>query len=432
MNLKKLTIPVLVSGILQIIRVCAQSPDSTAQLAASYFHEAATASSKQTIWPVKLYGPMLFVDVNTRRVWANMPDSGRILKPDGEIYKGILPKEVMVANTAINWEGRLWSVILWPLPQNHDERLNLVIHESFHRVQEQLGLPAHSPTADHLSTMDGRIYFLLELQALKAALSKPVQQRQADLTSALLFREKRRELFPQSFNNERLLEMNEGLAEYTGVILGRAKDSIKQHLFDVMAHAADHESLIRSFPYITGPVYGYLLYEKNPKWTLKVDSNSSFPRLITTNYHIRFAEKLSDKEVARRADQYNGKAIIGTEKRKEAEHQKLISGYVARFTKQPVLRIKLIKMNINFNPNNLFDLGEYGTVYPTAQIKDVWGQLTVSENGVLMKDWREITLPVDEGIKNAGQTIEGKGWKLILNPGWKMIKTDDLHFVIAD
>jgi hypothetical protein len=410
----------------------AQIVDTPGRLAAAYFREAEIAGKNQKLWHIKLYGPMLFVDEQTRIAYSNMPDSAGILKADDEIYKGILPKDVMVANTAINWQGKLWSVILWPLPQDHDERLNLVMHESFHRVQGQLGLPAHSPTADHLSTMYGRIYFLLELQALKAALRKPVNHRNADLANALLFREKRRELFPQSFNNERLLEMNEGLAEYTGVMLGRANGSTRQHLYNIIEHAADHKSLIRSFPYITGPVYGYLLYEKKPEWTLSVDSNSSFPGIIATNYHINLLKNRLNKLTAERIDHYNGKAIISTEKLKEEEHQKTVIDYVDRFTKQPVLTIKLIKMNIGFNPNNLFDLGEYGTVYPTAQIKDVWGQLIVSENGVLMKDWSVITLPAGEGISIKAQAIEGKGWKLTLNTGWVMVKNDSLHFGLVN
>jgi hypothetical protein len=409
----------------------AQIVDTPSRLAAAYFREAEIAGKNQKLWDIKLYGPMLFVDEQTRIAYSNMPDSAGILKADGEIYKGILPKDVIVANTAINWEGKMWSVILWPLPTDHDERLNLVMHESFHRVQDQLGLPAHSPTADHLSTMYGRIYFLLELQALNAALSKPVNRRKADLSSALLFRAKRRELFPQSYNNERLLEMNEGLAEYTGVMLGRAKGSVKQHLYDVIKHAAEHKSLIRSFPYITGPVYGYLLYEKTPEWTLGVDSNSSFPDLAATNYHISLSKKRLDEVVVKLIDRYNGKAIISSEKLKEEEHQKTVTNYVVRFTKQPVLTIKLIKMNIGFNPNNLFDLGEYGTVYPTAQVKDTWGQLEVSENGLLMKDWSVITLPANEGISIKAQVIEGKGWKLTLNTGWGIVKNDSLHFELV-
>ncbi|NVM66561.1 hypothetical protein FHW88_004879 [Mucilaginibacter sp. SG538B] len=136
-------------------------------LAASYFKEVAAAAQKQQLWKVPLYGPMLFVDQQSRLTYANMPDSAGILKSDSGIYVGSLPKDVMVANTSIQWGGRSWSVLLWPLPEGRNERVNLLLHESFHRIQEQTGFPAKSPTADHLSTMEGRIYFFWSCKHLK-------------------------------------------------------------------------------------------------------------------------------------------------------------------------------------------------------------------------------------------------------------------------
>lgn len=400
-------------------------------MAERYFKEAQTAAKKQKIWKADLYGPMLLVDAQSGITYANMPDSAAVLKPTGKIYKGLLPKDVMVANTAITWSGRLWSVILWPLPKDREDRLNLIMHESFHRVQDNLGFPAHNPTAAHLSRMEGRIYFLLELQALKAALSKPINRRNADLLSALLFRAQREKLFPESFHNERLLEMNEGLAEYTGVMLGRTRDSITKHLYEVIDRAAVTNSLIRSFPYFTGPVYGYLLYGKQPSWTAKLDSNISFTQLIEDKYRFWLTKKNLEEQVAQRIGRYNGYAIISSEAKKEAEYQKIKRDYLVGFTQQPVLSIRLIKMNIVFNPNNLFDLGEEGTVYPTAQIKDVWGQLDVSTNGVLMKNWNQISLQVTGATTRKGEVIEGNGWTLKLNPGWKMEQKDSLHFSLV-
>ncbi|MBE9463831.1 VWA domain-containing protein [Dyadobacter subterraneus] len=416
----------------QLLICHAQKINTPVNLASAYFKEAEMAAANQKFWSVKLYGPMLFVDQKSRITYANMPDSAGILRQEGEIYKGLLPKDVMVANTSVKWQGTLWSVILWPLPQDHDDRLNLVMHELFHSVQQKLGFPMHSPTADHLSTMNGRIYLLLELQALKTALSKPLNQRQEDLISALLFRDKRQKLFPKTFDNERVLEMNEGLAEYTGVMLGRAKDSIKHHLYKIITHASEHNSLIRSFPYMTGPIYGYLLYEKNPEWTTKIDSSANFPELIKRTYQFDLPGKQLNKEITSRADHYDGKAIVRLEQLREEEHQKIFSDYVAVFTKQPVLTIKLIKMGIRFNPSNLFDLGEYGTLYPTAEIKDVWGLLTVSEGGVLMKDWSLISLPAGQGISVNGQVIEGKGWKITLQADWELVKKNSSHYVLAN
>ena len=409
----------------------AQHKDSVSLTAAQYFKEAQHAAKNQTIWNKPLYGPTLFVNPQSRMVWANMPDTQGVLKPDGGVYKGKLPDDIIIANTAINWQGKKWSVILWPLPQNHDERLNLVMHESFHRIQGDLALRDNSPTISHLATMDGRVYFLLELQALKAALVKPVHERKADLANALLFREKRHLLFPATFGNERLLEMNEGLAEYTGVMLGRQKDSIREHLYGTINGAGKTKSLIRSMAYVTGPVYGYLLYQKAPQWTLQVDSNSSFPALIAKYYQVDLSQGDIDAKISASLKLYNGDAIIASEKLKEAEHQQVVKQYTELFTRKPVLTITSVIMNIGFNPSSLFDLGDYGTVYPTAEVKDAWGQLEVTEGGMLMKDWKLIYLPITDEINPGESQIAGAGWKLTLNSGWKIEKDGSGNYKVV-
>ncbi|MBB6131158.1 hypothetical protein [Mucilaginibacter lappiensis] len=408
-----------------------QAIDSASRQADSYFKEAAAAARNQHVWNAQIYGPMFFVDPKSRLTYANMPDSAGILKPDGPVYKGILPEEVIIANTAVHWEGRMWSVMLWPMLKDHDERVNLMMHESFHRMQAKIGLPELSPTIEHMSSMYGRIYFLLELKALEAALSKPLDQRSVDLTNALIFRQKRHELFPGTFKNERILEMSEGLAEYTGVILGRPKGSIRQHLYHQIDTAGQRKSLIRSCAIITGPVYGYLLYEKNPRWTLKVDSNSDFPLLIAEYYHIGLPKHESDIMIARLEKEYNGDAIIRSEKIKEEHRLQIVKQYIELFTQQPVLTITLQKMGISFNPNTLFDLSDYGTVYPTAEVKDTWGTLSVTANGMLMKDWKIITLPASEGLNINNRMIECNGWKINLNDGWKVSKVDALHYILT-
>jgi hypothetical protein len=405
----------------------AQIMDTASQTAASYFKEAAEASQGQQVWRERIYGPMLFVDPQSRVTYGNMPDSAGLLKPVGGIYKGILPMEVIIANTSIFWQGRRWSVILWPLPGDHDSRLELLMHESFHRIQEKLGLPERSPTVDHLSSMYGRIYFLLELQALKAALNKPVSQRSIDLTNALIFRARRQELFPGTFPNERLLEMHEGLAQYTGVILGRQADSIRQYLTYQIDSVAQRRSLIRSSAYFTGPAYGYLLYEKYPGWTAQVDSNSDFPLLISKYYQVSLPQHQTGQALSMLEKKYNGDAIIRSEKVKEGIRLQTAKEYTDLFTRKPVLTITLVKMGIGFNPSILFDLGGYGTVYPTAEVKDTWGQVNVTAPGMLMKDWKIITLPAED-ISVNGRTLEGRGWKLVLNDHWELFKADPLHY----
>jgi hypothetical protein len=390
-------------------------------LAASYFKEAAAAARKQQLWKTPLYGPMLFVDQQSRLSYANMPDSAGILKPEGGIYTGLLPKDVMVANTAIHWGGRTWSVLLWPLPEDRNERLNLLLHESFHRIQEQIGFPGKSPTADHLSTMEGRVLFLLELQALKAALQKPIDRRQPDLANALAFRQKRKQLFPHTFANERILEMNEGLAEYTGASLGRSE--LRQHLYAQADTAGNRKTLIRSFAYLTGPVYGLLLQEKAKHWTRQIDSNADFPDLISRYYRVKASNAPAEPI-------YGGAAIRSSEQQKETIRLQAVAAYTETFTQRPVLRIALIKMSVIFNPNTLFDLGTYGTIYPTGEVKDNWGHLKVNKGGMLLKDWHIVSVPVSGRLDVAARHLAGDGWTLDLTDGWHLVQNDDLQYTL--
>lgn len=409
----------------------AQGVDTAMVLAATYFRQADSISNRDCMWKHPLYGPMLLVDPHSRTTYANMPDSaGTFTVITESMYKGTLPPEVMVANTSINWQGRLWATILWPLPVDREERLSLMLHESFHRIQPTLGLPGHSPTIDHLATTNGRIFFLLELHALKAALDKPVDQRKKDLVNALLFRKRRQELFPSTFDNERLLEINEGLAEYTGMVLGRLPGNIRQHLYNEIGKADTRPSLIRSMAYITGPVYGYLLYEKSPDWTLSVDSNSSFPALIKKYYKVAVPKQTTPSLLAKLEKQYKGDRIVHAEKMKEKNRRQQVDIYTRLFTHQPVLIISLVKMNIVFNPNNLFDLGELGTVYPTVAINDVWGKLKLVDGVLLMKDWKVITLPAMDRLAVKDNIVQGNGWQLELNKGWRIEKMDSLQSVL--
>ncbi len=413
-------------GAMKKLLICLLSIASTAgaqvPLAASYFKEAEAAAQKQQLWKAPLYGPVLFVDQQSRFTYANMPDSAGILKPEGGIYTGSLPKDVMVANTAIHWGGRTWSVLLWPLPEDRNERINLLLHESFHRIQEQIGFPGKSPTADHLSTMEGRIFFFLELQALKTALQKPVNRRQTDLANALTFRQKRERLFPKTFANERILEMNEGLAEYTGASLGRS--DLRPHLYAQIDTAGSRKSLIRSFAYLTGPVYGLLLQEKEKHWTQQINSNANLPDLISRYYHVT-ASNTPDESI------YRGAFIRSSEQQKEIIRLQTVAAYTETFTQRPVLRITLVKMSVIFNPNTLFDLGTYGTIYPTGEVKDNWGHLKVNKGGMLLKEWHIVSVPVSGQLDMATRHLEGDGWTLDLTDGWHPVKNDDLHYTLS-
>jgi hypothetical protein len=58
------------------------------------------------------------------------------------------------------------------------------------------------------------------MRALAEALSHDGDGRRAAIRDALDFRARRRALFPGAAEEEDALERNEGMAEYTGLVLG--------------------------------------------------------------------------------------------------------------------------------------------------------------------------------------------------------------------
>ena len=104
------------------LRAEAQSGSLTAATATAHFAEAETVSNADggRHWGVPLYGPMLFVDETTRRVIANESSAG--LEADGGVFIGTLPEDVGIANTAATWNGKKWTMLMWPLPEDAHRR----------------------------------------------------------------------------------------------------------------------------------------------------------------------------------------------------------------------------------------------------------------------------------------------------------------------
>ena len=136
----------------------AQEPAIDLEHARAYFAEAERLSDLDggELWGLELYGPLLFVDPATRYVVANL--SAARFSAEAGVYTGDLPADQNPANTAIEWAGRRWTMVVWPLPSYGYNRRRLLAHELFHRIQPELGLPMSNPPNAHMATKDGRIW----------------------------------------------------------------------------------------------------------------------------------------------------------------------------------------------------------------------------------------------------------------------------------
>ena len=347
------------------------------------------------MWGRTLCGPMVFAEPQTR-------DAVRRVGHDVETTK--VPDTFGIANTAVEWDGRAWTMVMWPLPQNPVSRRALLAHESFHRLQKELGLPQSNPRNAHLDSAEARAWMRLEWRALARALATGDAVAVED---ALAFRGRRRALTKDAAEEERLLEMNEGLAEHTGYALAvpfvgeRVAPLVKK-----LANAEKSETFARSFAYTSGPAWGALIEMKDPRWTRKLKATDDLGEIA------RRAWKLPSPWPSPRArgeGDYQGDAVRAEEEARATKKRELLAALRAKFVDGPVLTIPLKQMQFTFDPNHVQPLEGFGTVYESMEVRDVWGKIVVTGGGLISPDYSRLTVPRN-----------GEGWTLTLAEGWSI------------
>ncbi len=393
--------------------------------AAAAFAEAneVFARDDSQLWGISLAGPLIFADVKTRMVVANQVDEEGLLNRQGDVFVGTLPQGKAIANTALHWGGVHWAMVMWPLPEDEFNRQALMAHESWHRVQDQLGFASSGADNSHMDSLQGRIWLQMEWRALAAALQADEDEAQRTaIRDALIFRAHRRSLFEAAAAAEREMEMHEGVAEYTGMKLAAKDDAtaIGAAVAALKDKPGSLPTFVRSFAYVSGPAYGLLLDKYSESWRQDA-ADADFGELLAAATGVfRLPENLA-AEAERNASGYAGEELILAENKRETERREQQAKFKQQFVDGVVVRIPLRQMRMSFNPNNITPFEEHGTVYGTITVSDVWGELTAEEGCLVAKDWRMVTVAAGDSPQ-AGMT-SGPGWKLKLKPGWA-IKQD--------
>ena len=402
-------------------RLNAQAQPIDHAIALSYFEELRTlgAADAGRLWGKPLNGPMLLVDASSRTIVANEPDVKGLLQSQGRVWIGALPAEMNPANTAVDFGGKRWSMVLWPVSDSRYARGRLLIHESFHRIQDQLGIPGSNPSNAHLATAEGRIWTRLEFRALTEALIRSGAVRRQALVDALTFRARRRSISKDAAEDERQLEVNEGLAEYTGLVLsGLPPGVVNDRAAVQLAQSETQESLVRSFAYASGPAYALLLDGSGTPWRKNIRAVTDLSEMTRRVYGIAAINPAdADKLIAR----YSGARMIADERARETRRVAAEARLRAMFVDGASLRLPAAgAFNYAFNPNNATPLPGIGTVYETARVTDEWGVLEVASGAVLIERTANgmVSGVVVPKPKIDGNKISGDGWTLTLSPGW--------------
>ncbi|MEA2338429.1 MAG: hypothetical protein QOE82_2436 [Thermoanaerobaculia bacterium] len=353
---------------------------------------AMCAREHARMWGISLCGPTMIVDRQTRAVAAN------------ETAPATLPKEIGIANTAVDWNGKRWTMIVGPLPEDAFARKALLAHESFHNVQQKLGFPSTGPSNAHLDSIDGRYWLQLEWRALAKALRGDRQ----GVRDALAFRAKRRSLMASAAKDERELEMHEGLAEYTGVAFAEP-DVAKRvpHLVDKLRDAESTPTFVRSFAYASGPAWGTLIEMKRPRWTRAAKASDDLGNLAGDAWHV-----VAAVDAEARAAAYGGAQLLAAERERDTRKQATLREFRVRFVDGAHLTLPLKHMSFEFDPNKSQPFESFGTVYPTLTARDDWGSIVVHRGGAMIaSDWTSLVVPADAH----------DDYTLTLNDGWSIV-----------
>lgn len=388
----------------------------------------ALKKEKGELWNHSLESPLMLVNRETRIIIANENDkSGKFVKREN-LFIGKLPENISIANTAFDWNGKRWTMIALPLPETKEERLNLLIHESFHKIQPAIGFDSLNEIQSiHLDSKNGRIYLKLELEALKKALGS--NNPEIHIKNALLFRQYRYQNFPDAQKAENSLEINEGLAEYTGSILSqRTESDLTKHYISKIDWFYTMPTYVRSFAYFTIPVYGYFMKKTDKSWNLQIKKNTNLTDFMMGFWNIE-PQTLSNNDILQLSGEYGIHSIIENERQREVKIEELKSKYKKTFLSDSIVEISLENMNIGFNPSNIMPLDSFGTVYPNLRITDNWGILEVDSCGALVSpEWNKVTISYPELVTDT--LISGKGWRLKLDKTRKLELINNKYIVI--
>ena len=370
--------------------------------AATYFKEAAALCEREggRLWGISLCGPMVFADAATNSIATNQP------APEAP-----KPAALGFANAAMDWGGVRWSTFVWQFVlANERIRGQLMLHELFHRIQPQLGLMVGGGQNDHLDTLEGRYWLQLEWRALAKALDASGAERSAAVRDALAFRLTRRKAFPGAAESERLDEIREGLASYTGTVASTAsRAEAAASAIDQLRESAQTASLVANFAYPSGAAYGLLLDAWSPGWTRRVKGADDLGQLLMAAARVQPTE-----DAAAATKLYGGPELRVTEEKRDAEQKARVAELRRRFVEGPVLVLPGVRSSTSTTTGRTPIPGA-GTVYPAFRATAEWGSLE-AVMVLIPADRSKLIVPAP--AKPDGTTLNGDRWTLKLAPGW--------------
>jgi hypothetical protein len=403
----------------------------TQEKAAKYFREVETICNNDAgkLWGKNLYGPLMFVDRQSRKIFANQPDKEGLLKGKDGVYTGDYPKERIIFNIAIDFGGITYAMA--PLPPREDEYQikAAALHGLFHCFQKSSGIEPSRFNTKNMDEKEARLWLKLEWRALKNAINNAGEQRVQAIRDALIFRGTRREIFPQFTIDENKFEDYEGLTTFTYTLLcTTSMEDTRSKLLESLDRIYKFQSYARSYGLISGGLYGFLVYEKGFDFKKIQNDSVDLGNIAKELYNIQLP--VVKRDVAGSlALNYDVQSINTEEEQRLAEIKDRHKKQLATFTDKPIVFMELESPYFDFEPEDIRSLDTLGTIYTAIRVSDNWGKLTVDKGGCLISYNLKYLRITAKNFTESKNHYYGDGWHLILNDDWEMVKMEQNFFI---
>jgi hypothetical protein len=424
----------IILSVLLLLAGCREKENDiylTPEKAVDYFKKIESACNRENgkLWGRNLYGPVMFVDRDTRKIIANHPDDNGILKGKEGIYTGSYPRELIINNNAVNFGGTLYAMA--PLPSEEDEFriITRAIHGLFHCFQETTGYTSSGYNTANMDEKNARLWIKLEWKALRKAIESEGSEQQIAVRDALVFRGSNHELYQNFTADEIKFENYEGLATFTSLMLcTNSPEEYKTRLLESLDRIYSFQSYARSYGSIHGALYATLLYQKGFDFKTIHSEDEDLGGIVRGLYNITLPAVCRDV-AGSLALNYEIETIQEEENEREKVLQERINRQVSTFTEKPVVYFELESPYFDFEPEDIQPLGTHGTLYSKMRISDNWGKLTVDKGGCLISNNFKYLRVTARGFKVNKNRFQGEGWHLILNGDWEIVQVDQNYFV---
>ena len=375
---------------------CSQSNSNSMEKAAPCFENLKKVSDADNgkLWGKTLYGPTMFVDVQTRNLVANQQNKENSFEQKGDLFFGQLPEDIIIANTSISYCGEDWTCVIWD--DSRDQ---------------------------HLDETEGELQLKLELGILKDLLQNDSKDLTEGLRDAMTVRKYRQTMFPNG--NENQFECHEGMAEYTAfklLPLDNDNEAIRKGLVAAaITKGMDGSGFGNSFAYLTGPAYGLLIDEMIPDWRNGIRSGKTIPDVISTV--IPVPDTIDNAKMERISARYNLTDYLNKERSRLEARDKEDAELRDRFSESKWLVIPNDNINFGFNPSErLVAYDTIGVICNTMQLRGSFGTLEVGNGIMRTHNWSSFIIPYSEDHCDA---------KISLNPGYAIEPVDEKSFTIV-